>query len=88
MKNWLIWKDPDAGKDWRQEEKETTEDKMVGWHHQLNEQECEQALGVGDGQKAWHAAVHGVAKSQTQLSNWTEQDRKLNRAKDNQWSGS
>ena len=35
-KSWLIWKDPDAGKDWRQEEKGTTEDEMVGWHHQLN----------------------------------------------------
>ena len=35
-KNWLIWKDPDAGKDWRQEEKGTTEDEMVGWHHWLN----------------------------------------------------
>ena len=35
-KNWLIWKDPDAGKDWRQEEKGTTEDKMVCWHHRLN----------------------------------------------------
>ena len=35
-KSWLIWKDPDAGKDWRQEEKQTTEDEMVGWHHQLN----------------------------------------------------
>ena len=37
VKNWLIWKDPDAGTDWRQEEKGTTEDEMVGWHHQLNE---------------------------------------------------
>ena len=35
-KNWFIWKDPDAGKDWRQEEKGTTEDEMVGWHHPLN----------------------------------------------------
>ena len=35
-KNWLIWKDPDAGKDWQQEEKQTTENEMVGWHHQLN----------------------------------------------------
>ena len=35
-KNWLIWKDPDAGKDWRQEEKGMTEDEMIGWHHQLN----------------------------------------------------
>jgi len=49
-KNWLIWKDPDAGKDWRQEEKGTTEDEMVGWHHRLNEHEFEQIWGVGDGQ--------------------------------------
>ena len=40
-KNWLIWKDPDAGKDWGQEEKGTTEDEMVGWHHRLNEHEFE-----------------------------------------------
>ena len=45
-----------------------TEDEMAGWHHQLNGHECEQALGVGDGQEAWHAAVHGVSKSRTQLS--------------------
>ena len=49
-KNWLIWKDPDAGKDWRQDEKGTTEDEMAGWHHQLDGHEFEQALGVGDGQ--------------------------------------
>ena len=49
MKNWLIGKDPDAGKDWRQEEKEMTEDKMVEWHHWLDGHEFEQALGVGDG---------------------------------------
>ena len=61
-KNWLIGKDPekkkkkkkgtdlDAGKDWRQEEKGMTEDEMVGWHYQLNWQELEQVLGVGDGQ--------------------------------------
>ena len=48
VKNWLIWKDPDAGKDWRQEEKGTTEDKMVGWHHWLDGHEFEPALGVGD----------------------------------------
>ena len=41
VKNWLIWKDPDAGKDWRQEEKGTTEDEMVGWHHWLNGQKFE-----------------------------------------------
>ena len=49
-KNWLIRKDNDAGKDWRQEEKGTTEDEMVGWHHQLNGHEFEQALGDGEGQ--------------------------------------
>ena len=51
-KSWLIWKDPDAGKDWRVEEKGTTEDEMVGWDHRLNGHEFEQALGVGDGQRS------------------------------------
>ena len=49
-KDWLIGKDPDAGKDWRQEKKGMTEDEMVGWHHRLNGHEFEQALGVGAGQ--------------------------------------
>ena len=49
-KSWLIWKDPDAGKDWGQEEKGTAEDEMVGWHHQLNGREFERTPGVGDGQ--------------------------------------
>ena len=50
-----------------------TEDEMIGWHHRLNGHEFEQALGVGDGQEAWRAAVHGVAKSQsTQLSDRIE----------------
>ena len=48
VKNWLIWKD--TGKDCRREKKGSTEDEMVGWHHRLNRHECEQALGVGDGQ--------------------------------------
>ena len=48
-KSWLIWKDPDARKDWRQEEKGTTEDKMVGWHHQFNGHGFGWTLGVGDG---------------------------------------
>ena len=50
VKNRLIGKDPAAGKDWRQEEKGTTEDEMVGWHHWLDGHEFQQALGVGDGQ--------------------------------------
>ena len=49
-KNWLIGKDPEAGKDWRQEEKGTTEDEMVGWHHWLNRHEFEQNLGESEGQ--------------------------------------
>ena len=49
-KNWLIWIDPDAGKDWRQEEKGTTEDEVVGWHHWLNGHEFESIPGIGDGQ--------------------------------------
>ena len=49
-KSWLIGKDPDAGKDWGQEEKGMTEDKMVGWHHQLNGHEFEQAPGDSEGQ--------------------------------------
>ena len=50
VKNWRTGKDPDAGKDWRQEEKGTTEDEIVGWQNQLNEHEFEQASGVGEGQ--------------------------------------
>ena len=50
MQSWLIGKDPDAGKDWRQEEKGTTEDEMVGWYHQLNAHEFEQTQGDGEGQ--------------------------------------
>ena len=49
-KNWLIGKDPDAGKDWRWEEKGTTEDEMAGWHHWLDGHESQWTLGVGDGQ--------------------------------------
>ena len=69
--NWLIGKDPDAGKDWGQEEKGTTEDEMVGWHHGLNGHEYMQAPVVMH-RDIWRDAVHGVTKSQTQLSDWTE----------------
>ena len=47
VKSWFIWKDPDGGKDWRQEDKGMTEDEMTGWHYWLDGQEFEQALGVG-----------------------------------------
>ena len=71
-KNWLIRKDSDAGKDWKQWEKGTTEDETVGWHHRLNGHEIEQASGVGDGQGSL------VPKSGTQLSNWTDWRTTLN----------
>ena len=51
VKSWLIGKDPDAGKDWGQEEKGTTEDEMAGWHHRLNGHDCGWTPGVGDGQE-------------------------------------
>ena len=64
-KSRLIGKDPDAGKDWRQEEKGMTEDEMVVWHHWSNGHEFEQTLRDGEGQGSWHAIVHGVSESQT-----------------------
>ena len=71
-KNWLTRKNPDSGKDWRQEEKGMTEGEMVRWHHQLNGHEFEQAPGVSDGQEAWHAEVHGVTERWTWLSELTK----------------
>ena len=74
MKNWLLGKDPDAGKDWGQEEKRTTEDEMVGWHHQLNGHEFEEALGVGDGQGSLACCSPWGCKESdtTEQLNWTE----------------
>ena len=71
-KSWLIWKDSDAGKDWRREEKRMIEDEMAGWHPQLDGCEFEWTLGVGVGQDAWRAAIHGVTMSWTRLMDWTE----------------
>ena len=72
VNSWIIGKLPDAGKDWGQKEKRTSEDKMAGWHHQCNGHKLGQTSGEGEGQGSWHAAVHGVAKSWIQLSNWTD----------------
>ena len=73
VKSWLIRKDSDTGRHWGLEEKGTTEDEMAGWHHWLNGHESEWTPGVGVmDREAWYAAIHGVAKSRTQLSNWTE----------------
>ena len=75
-KSWLIGKDPDAGWDWGQEEKATTEDEVAGWHHRLNGHEFEKTPGVGDGQ--WRPGVlqfMGLQRIRhdwvTEL-NWTE----------------
>ena len=74
LESWLIWKDPDAGKDWGQEEKGTTEGEMAGWHHRLNGHEFGWTLGVGDGQggpaccNSWGLEELGM----TEQLNWTE----------------
>ena len=71
MKNWLTGKDPDDGKDWRQEKKGTTEDEMDGITNSTD-------MGLGElpelviDREAWRAAVHGDAKSRTRMSDWTE----------------
>ena len=73
-KHWLIRKDPDAGKDWRQEEKVMAKDEMVGWYHQLDGHEFEQARGVGDGQGglACCSAWGHKESDTTERLNWTE----------------
>ena len=74
VKSWLIAKDPDAGKDWGQEEKAMTEDEMAGWHHQLNGHEFGWTAGVGDGQGGLACCKFmGLKESDTtEWLNWTE----------------
>ena len=68
----VIGKDPDAGKGWRWEEKGTTEDEMVGWHHQIDGHEFEQAPGVGDGQGCLVCCRPWGCKESARLSDWTQ----------------
>ena len=74
VKSWLIWENPDAGKDWGQEEKGTTEDEMVGWHHRLKGHEFWWTPGVGDGQGglAWCNSWDRKGWDTTEWLNWTE----------------
>ena len=71
-KKWLIWKDPDAGKGWRQEEKGMTEDEMAGWHRQLNGHEFESTLGVGDGQGGL-ACCNPWDRKESDMTEWLNQ---------------
>ena len=74
VKSWLTGKDPDARRDWGQEEKETTEDEMAGWHHRLDGHEFEWTLGVGDGQGGLASCDSWGRKESdtTKQLNWTD----------------
>ena len=71
-KSWLIGKDSDAGRDWGQEEKGTSEDEMAGWVTDSKDMSLSELRELVIDREAWCAAIHGVAKSQTRLCDWTE----------------
>ena len=87
-KSWLIGKDFDAGRDWRQEEKGTTEDEMAGWHHWLDGRESEWTPGVGDGQGGLACCYSWGRKESdtTERLNWTELKSKPTPRPITQWS--
>ena len=73
VKNWLAGKDPDAAKDWKQEENGVTENEMVGWHLRLNRHEFEQDLRVGDGQRSLACCDPSPwGRKKTQVSSWSD----------------
>ena len=74
-KNWVIWKDPDTGEGWRWKEKGKTEDEMVRWHRQFMDMHLNKLHELVMDREAWLAAIHGITKSRTWLSNWTELTR-------------
>ena len=89
VKSWLIGKDPDAGRDWGQEEKGTTEDEMAGWHHWLDGHEFEWTPGVGDGQGglACHDSWGRKELDTTERLNWTEAPLFMGFSRQEYWGG-
>ena len=87
-KNWLILKDPDAGKDWGREEKGTTGDEMVGWHHQLSGPEFEWTPGVGDGQGglSCYSPWGRKESDMTERQNWTGSVNTRQQCLSEQWT--
>ena len=86
-KSWLTGKDSDAGRDWGQEEKGTTEDEMAGWHHRLKDMSLSELWELVMDREAWNAEIHEVAKSRTRLSNsaelnWTDAHKIIIRPSD------
>ena len=77
MKSWLMWKDPDAGKDWRQEKKGTTEDEMAAWHHWLNGHGFGWSPGVGDGQGGLACCSPWVCKEENMTEQLNRTDFKM-----------